>query len=94
MRTAIDLNNIKDLVSAENLSRQDREKYRPKLIHIFAQNLDFSVDSFSISSQEINQLTDYFYTLELMVRCKEAAVRVSPKVWAGIESRMVTVPTE
>ncbi|MEM9164574.1 MAG: hypothetical protein AAGC54_16105 [Cyanobacteria bacterium P01_F01_bin.4] len=27
-----------------------------------------------------------------MVRCKEAAVQVSPGVWAGIESRMVTVP--
>jgi hypothetical protein len=29
----------------------------------------------------------------LMVRCKEAAVRVSPSVWAGIESRILTVPS-
>ncbi len=29
-----------------------------------------------------------------MVRCKEAAVRVSPDIWAGIESRILTVPEE
>jgi hypothetical protein len=56
------------------------------------QRLLRSYDYFSISSQEINQLANYFYTLELMIRCKEAAVRVSPQVWAGIESRMVTIP--
>ncbi|WP_204139769.1 hypothetical protein [Halomicronema sp. CCY15110] len=42
----------------------------------------------------IQALTDCFYTLELMVRCKEAAVRVSPQVWAGIESRILTVPPD
>jgi hypothetical protein len=26
-----------------------------------------------------------------MVRCKEAALRVSPQVWDGIESRMLTI---
>lgn len=29
-----------------------------------------------------------------MVKCKEAAVRVSPQVWAEIEDRMVTVSDE
>ncbi len=37
-------------------------------------------------------LFQYFYILELIIRCKKAAVRVSPQVWAGIKSRMVTVP--
>ncbi|MGD1952664.1 MAG: hypothetical protein ACFB14_23915 [Leptolyngbyaceae cyanobacterium] len=36
---------------------------------------------------------NYFYVLELIVRCKEAAVRISPEVWHGIESRMVTIST-
>ncbi|MGB3299385.1 MAG: hypothetical protein WBA76_14035, partial [Phormidesmis sp.] len=34
----------------------------------------------------------YLYICELMIRCKEGAVRVSPNVWAGIESRILTVP--
>lgn len=44
-------------------------------------------------SQEDNcSLCDYLYICELMIRCKEGAVRVSPEVWAGIESRILTVP--
>ena len=62
------------------------------MISIFAKNLDFKVEDFSISKQDIAQLSNYFYALELMIRCKEVAVRVSPQVWEGIESRMVTVP--
>jgi len=54
----------------------------------------FDFQGKNLSKEETHHLADYFYTLELMVRCKEAAVRVSPQVWADIESRMVTVPTE
>ena len=39
-------------------------------------------------------LANYLYALELIVRCKEAAVRISPKVWSGIESRVVTLPSK
>ena len=46
----------------------------------------------SLSNIEVDQIDHYLYVLELIVRCKEAAVRVSPQVWEGIESRMVTVP--
>lgn len=45
----------------------------------------------TLSGAEIKALENYFYACELMVRCKEAAVRVSPKIWEEIESRMVTV---
>ncbi|MEM1309219.1 MAG: NACHT domain-containing protein [Cyanobacteria bacterium P01_H01_bin.153] len=47
-----------------------------------------------ISEAETDALSNYFYAAELMIRCKEAAVRVSPQVWEGIESRILTVPTE
>ncbi len=40
---------------------------------------------------EANGLGSYFYANELMVRCQEAAVRVSPEVWQGIEARMLRV---
>jgi hypothetical protein len=32
------------------------------------------------------------YANYLMVQCKEAAVRVSPKTWEAIEERMLLVP--
>ncbi|MBW4467121.1 MAG: NACHT domain-containing protein [Pegethrix bostrychoides GSE-TBD4-15B] len=43
------------------------------------------------SEEESQLLADYLYANELMVRCKEAAVRLSPELWAGIEARMLTV---
>jgi metal-responsive CopG/Arc/MetJ family transcriptional regulator len=44
-----------------------------------------------LSDEEVEAAEQYFYTTELIVRCKEAAVRVSPQTWEAIESRMVKV---
>lgn len=44
-----------------------------------------------LSKEEVNALNNYLYVNELMIRCKEAAFRVSPQVWNEIESRMLTV---
>jgi hypothetical protein len=48
-------------------------------------------DWVELSREELETLASYFYTNELMVRCKEAAVRVSANVWAGVEDRMLRV---
>lgn len=42
-----------------------------------------------ISESEMEVLDNYTYANLLMVECKKAAVRVSPEVWKGIESRML-----
>lgn len=47
-----------------------------------------------LSEEEVKALQNYLYTNELMIRCKEAALRVSPQVWEAIESRMLTVQDE
>ncbi|HHP7245358.1 MAG TPA: NACHT domain-containing protein, partial [Elainellaceae cyanobacterium] len=54
--------------------------------------LPINSEILELLSAEKEALKNYFYANELMVRCKEAAVRVSPQVWEGIEERMVTVP--
>jgi hypothetical protein len=61
---------------------------------LFLDNLGLESDSIFMSYEESRRLEGYFYILELMLSCKEAAVRVSPQVWQGIESRMLTVPKE
>lgn len=52
----------------------------------------FGIDSeiVMLSQEDSKSLKDYFYACELMIRCKEGAVRVSPEVWEGIESRILT----
>lgn len=44
--------------------------------------------------EELNALESYLYAYELIVRCKESAVRIDPEVWKGIEARMLTLPEE
>ena len=41
---------------------------------------------------EAKALADYLYACELIVRCKESAVRVSPQTWEAIEGRMLLPP--
>ncbi|MGP1382536.1 MAG: NACHT C-terminal helical domain 2-containing protein [Thainema sp.] len=53
--------------------------------------LGLDADTATFSKEEVDALNNYFYANELMVRCKKAAVRVSPDTWAGIEDRMLRV---
>jgi len=48
----------------------------------------------SIRVEKQDSIAKYFYSCELIVRCKEAAVRISPRVWQGIEARMLMVPED
>ena len=53
--------------------------------------LNLTPDLLNLSESELTALQNYFYANELMVRCKESAVRVTEGVWAGIEERMLKV---
>ena len=44
----------------------------------------------TISSEELQSCVQYLQAVELIVDCKEAAGRVSPEVWNGIEKRFFT----
>jgi hypothetical protein len=76
---------------------KDEQSYSSQYSHS-AEILQFWLGSFDLDSEimelpklEIRNLNDYLYSIEMIVRCKESAVRVSPEVWAGIEERMLTV---
>jgi hypothetical protein len=62
-----------------------------QIFSIWCNALNLKREWLDLTEAEINALNDYLYANELMVRCKEAAVRISPQVWAEIESRMLTV---
>ncbi len=89
-----DLNKLKNYNSDKSSTYDIRREFVAKIIECFSKNLKTNFYLMGISKEGCKQIKKYFYILELMIRCKEAAVRVSPQVWAAIESRMVTVPTE
>jgi hypothetical protein len=63
------------------------------VLGIFESHIELNEDLLNLSKEESNDLGCYLYVVGLMVHCKDAAVRVSPSVWAGIESRILTVPS-
>ena len=50
--------------------------------------LGLTNDMFAISDEELENCSQYFRAVELILTCKEAAGRVSPKVWQKIEERL------
>jgi len=50
--------------------------------------------SFDLSAEEVRELSNYFYINTLMVSCRQAAVRISPIAWAGIEMRMLLIEAD
>lgn len=53
--------------------------------------LQITDDMLAISREEMKNYVWYLRAVELIVDCKEAAGRVSPEVWEGIEKRFLTL---
>ena len=56
--------------------------------------LHISDEMLSISHEEMEDYIQYLRGVELIVACKEAAGRVTPKVWKQVENRLLTWNTE
>ncbi|MEO0350401.1 MAG: NACHT domain-containing protein [Cyanobacteria bacterium P01_A01_bin.15] len=48
----------------------------------------------SISQKELDHLNDYLRSTLVMMKCKQAALRVSPTVWHQIERRILMAPDQ
>ncbi|WNZ46194.1 NACHT domain-containing protein [Leptolyngbya boryana CZ1] len=68
-----------------------RQAFADRIRQIWYDAFHIDSDWLNLSREEARLLENYLYTNELMIRCKEAALRVSPHVWDAIESRMLTV---
>jgi NACHT domain len=63
-----------------------------RLRQVWCGSLGIDRELINLSRSEIQAFAYYFYICELIVRCKESAVRVSRDVWESIENAMV-MPT-
>ena len=72
----------------------------PEVLRAFANRLqetllnafNITQEMVNLSKEEAKTLGDYLYANHLIIQCKQAAVRVSPKTWEAIEARMLLVP--
>ena len=87
-----DIEKLKDIQPKQDASTSKKTQFSESLDHLWFSALGIEAEVAILSTKETKSLVDYLYACELMIRCKEGAVRVSPDVWAGIESRILTVP--
>jgi predicted NACHT family NTPase len=69
-----------------------RRAFAEQILQTLLQAFRLNPELVNLSEQEAKAWQNYFYANSLMMQCKEAAVRVSPKTWAEIEERMLLVP--
>jgi hypothetical protein len=68
-----------------------RQTFIKKVRQLWLNALQLDSDIVTLSEEEVTVLAEYLCAAELMIRCKEAAVRISPQVWQGIEERILLV---
>ncbi|MBW4465350.1 MAG: NACHT domain-containing protein [Pegethrix bostrychoides GSE-TBD4-15B] len=74
---------------------QIQQAFATRIYQTWLDALRLQRDWIELSFEETEALTNYLYACELMVECKEAAVRLSEKVWKGIEKQIIAVkPTD
>ncbi|NJL22225.1 MAG: NACHT domain-containing protein [Leptolyngbyaceae cyanobacterium SM1_3_5] len=83
----LDLNDIED----DAQSQEDIVELTGHLRNLWNNAFHLNAEMMNWSGQEEILLTNYLYSNELMLICKEAAVRVSAETWEAIESRMLKV---
>ncbi|HEY9627762.1 MAG TPA: NACHT domain-containing protein [Coleofasciculaceae cyanobacterium] len=86
-----DLERLQSQVPGDSQPIEARQAFANRLYQIWFDALRLDRETATLSNTEAKALANYLYACELMVRCKEAAVRVSPQTWDAIEGRMLTV---
>jgi len=88
------LKSLQSQIPDHNQPYEVKRAFANRIWQLWFDALQLDSEMLQLSIDEVATLADYLYANELMVCCKEAAVRVTPQVWAGIEERMLTVKDE
>ncbi|MEM8603198.1 MAG: NACHT domain-containing protein [Cyanobacteria bacterium P01_H01_bin.121] len=82
----------KTTLPGNKISAKEWLSFAIRLSDLIGQALELPLDTQTLSEESANSWAKYLYGVELIVRCKDATVRVSPQVWQEIEDKLLTVP--
>lgn len=71
-----------------------RQDFAHEVLQTWCHSFSLDPELIKLSEAETKALGDYFYANLLMLRCKVAAVQLSPDVWQAIEQRILLIPSE
>ena len=83
---------LKAKVSDDKQLLKVRRRFIERLQQTWLKAFNLSPEMVNLSKEEAKALEKYLYANYLMIQCKQAAVRVSPKTWKAIEEQMLLVP--
>jgi hypothetical protein len=83
---------LKAKVPDDKQPKEVRRAFAKPILQTLLKAFRLNPELLSLSEEEAEAWKNYFYANYLMMQCKEAAVRVSPKTWEAIEERMLLVP--
>jgi hypothetical protein len=83
---------LKAKVPDDKQPKEVRQAFAKQLLQTLLKAFHLNPELVNLSEEEAEAWKNYFYANYLMMQCKEAAVRVSPKIWEAIEERMLLVP--
>ncbi|MFP4102531.1 NACHT domain-containing protein [Coleofasciculus sp.] len=86
------LNLLRTKVPNDDQPRKERRVFADQILQICLKGFNLTEKLINLSEAEATAISNYCYANFLMVKCKESAVRVSPKTWGTIEERMLRVP--
>ncbi|HEY9295082.1 MAG TPA: hypothetical protein VIQ31_01680, partial [Phormidium sp.] len=86
------LKDLKAQIPDDNEAYKVRQAFVKRIVETWLNALNLSPELINLSEEEATALKNYFYANYLILQCKQAAVRVSPKTWEGIEERMLLPP--
>lgn len=87
-------NNLEDLKSKiPNKTQPDtvRREFANNIWKTWLRAFNLSSELISLSKQEAENLHNYLFANLLIVKCQEAAMRVSPTTWRELEMRMLRI---
>ncbi|WP_416668256.1 NACHT domain-containing protein [Egbenema bharatensis] len=85
----VNLNTLRSQAPDVYQPRKVRLAFADRISQLWFDALQLNPELVNLSRDEVESLSKYLYANELMVKCKEAAVRVTPGTWAKIEARML-----
>lgn len=88
---ATNLSNHRQPLPINDFSPEEWQRWSDQLQLIWLEALDLDIDDITFSEQEAEALKDYLYATELLIHCKESAIRVSRSEWEALEQRLLTI---
>jgi len=88
------LNKIKNQAPKSYEPHRAHKGFNNRVSNIWFHSLKLNPDLVNLSNEELEALDNFIYINSLIVRCKQAAVRVSAKAWSEIDNRMLSVKSD